>query len=153
MGYGEAQRAIHGEPDDASGPLLEPVLVPLWAAYGAVSAARNKRAPLDLDLPERKLVLDDDGRVTDVIVPERLTAHRLIEEFMIQANVSAAETLEWMTGSLPPAHKDTFTGRTDVQTALEETVVALEEAGKTDRAAVLRKWLRPVGAATTTSGG
>jgi len=49
---------------------------------------------LELDLPERKLVLDDDGNVQDVIVPERLAAHRLVEEFMIQANVSAAETLE-----------------------------------------------------------
>ena len=50
--------------------------------------------PLDLDLPERKIVLDAKGRVADVIVPERLAAHRLIEEFMIQANVAAAETLE-----------------------------------------------------------
>src|SRR5690606_772737 len=48
----------------------------------------------DLDLPERKIVLDGEGRVERVLVPERLEAHRLIEEFMIQANVAAAETLE-----------------------------------------------------------
>ena len=55
---------------------------------------RDKRQPLDLDLPERKILLKPDGTVDRVIVPERLDAHRLIEEFMIQANVAAAETLE-----------------------------------------------------------
>ena len=59
-----------------------------------LAKARDERGPLDLDLPERKILLDGEGRVADVIVPERLTAHRLIEEFMIQANVAAAETLE-----------------------------------------------------------
>jgi ribonuclease R len=56
--------------------------------------ARDAREPLDLDLPERKIVLKADGSVDRVFVPERLAAHRLIEEFMIQANVAAAETLE-----------------------------------------------------------
>ena len=55
---------------------------------------RGKRNPLDLDLPERKLVLDEEGRIAGVRWPERLEAHRLIEEFMILANVAAAETLE-----------------------------------------------------------
>ena len=59
-----------------------------------LAAARDERGPLDLNLPERKIVLDDAGRVARVIVPERLAAHRLIEEMMIQANVAAAETLE-----------------------------------------------------------
>ena len=94
LSYQEAQAAIDGRPSDKAGPLLEPVLKPLWAAYAAVAAARDKRAPLDLDLPERKIVLDDKGRVANVVTPERLAAHRLIEEFMIQANVAAAETLE-----------------------------------------------------------
>ena len=67
---------------------------PLWAAYKAVATARDKRGPLDLDLPERKIVLDDKGKVARVVTPQRLEAHRLIEEFMIQANVAAAETLE-----------------------------------------------------------
>ena len=75
-------------------PLLDGTLRPLWQAYAALKAARDRREPLDLDLPERKLVLDQSGRVSRVIVPERLEAHRLIEEFMIQANVAAAETLE-----------------------------------------------------------
>ena len=94
LSYQEAQAAIDGNPSDKAGPLLDRVLRPLWAAYEVLAAARDKRAPLDLDLPERKILLDDKGRVKDVVTPERLTAHRLIEEFMIQANVAAAEQLE-----------------------------------------------------------
>jgi len=94
LSYQEAQAAIDGRPSDKAGPLLDRVLRPLWAAYAALAAARDKRAPLDLDLPERKILLDEHGRVKDVVTPERLAAHRLIEEFMIQANVAAAEQLE-----------------------------------------------------------
>ena len=94
LSYQEAQAAIDGRPSDKSKPLLERALKPLWAAYEALKAARDRREPLDLDLPERKIVLDKEGRIADVIVPQRLDAHRLIEEMMIQANVAAAETLE-----------------------------------------------------------
>ncbi|MDX2257595.1 MAG: ribonuclease R [Hyphomicrobiaceae bacterium] len=94
LSYQEAQAAIDGAPSDKARPLLEPVLEPLWAAYAALAKARDERGPLDLDLPERKIVLDGEGRVARVVVPERLTAHRLIEEMMIQANVAAAEELE-----------------------------------------------------------
>jgi ribonuclease R len=94
LSYQQAQAAIDGRPDDKTGPLLEPVLKPLWAAYGALQTARDVRQPLDLDLPERRILLDEAGRVSRVIVPERLAAHRLIEEMMIQANVAAAEALE-----------------------------------------------------------
>lgn len=94
LSYQEAQAAIDGQPSAKAAPLLESALKPLWAAYAALSKARDRRAPLDLDLPERKIILDDEGHVTGVFVPQRLDAHRLIEEFMIQANVAAAETLE-----------------------------------------------------------
>src|SRR5207253_11410302 len=67
---------------------------PLHAAYGGGRRERADRQPLDLDLPERKILLKPDGTVDRVIVPPRLDAHRLIEEFMILANVAAAETLE-----------------------------------------------------------
>jgi ribonuclease R len=92
--YEQAQGAIDGRPDETTGPLLDSVLRPLWGAYASVLRARTDRGPLDLDLPERKILLDDKGRVRGVATPQRLDAHRLIEEFMIQANVSAAETLE-----------------------------------------------------------
>ena len=86
--------AIGGRTDGDTQPLVEPVLRPLYAAYEAMTRARAERQPLDLDLPERKILLKADGTVDRVITPERLEAHRLIEEFMILANVAAAETLE-----------------------------------------------------------
>ncbi len=94
LSYQQAQAAIDGQPDAQTQPILEPILKPLWQAYGAMTTARDKRSPLDLDLPERKIILDDKGMVADVRVPQRLDAHRLIEEMMIAANVAAAETLE-----------------------------------------------------------
>jgi ribonuclease R len=94
LSYQEAQAAIDGQPSPKAAPFLESALKPLWAAYHCVSQARNRRQPLDLDLPERKIVMDGNGKVARIFVPERLAAHRLIEEFMIQANVAAAETLE-----------------------------------------------------------
>ena len=92
--YEQAQAAIDGRPDKVTTPLLDAVLRPLWGAYASLVISRTERAPLDLDLPERKILLDDQGRVRTVVTPPRLDAHRLIEEFMIAANVSAAETLE-----------------------------------------------------------
>jgi ribonuclease R len=92
--YAQAQAAIDGKPDDIAGPLLDPILKPLYAAYAVVKRARDERDPLDLDIPERKILLKADGTVDRVIVPERREANRLIEEFMILANVAAAETLE-----------------------------------------------------------
>jgi ribonuclease R len=94
LAYEEAQAAIDGKPSPKCRPLLESALKPLWGAYAALSAARDKREPLDLDLPERKVLLDSHGRVERIVVPRRLTAHRLIEELMIQANVAVAELLE-----------------------------------------------------------
>lgn len=94
LNYAQAQAAIDGRPDDTTGPLLDPILKPLYDAYALVKRARDERDPLDLDLPERKILLKPDGTVDRVIVPERLDAHKLIEEFMILANVAAAEMLE-----------------------------------------------------------
>ncbi|WP_120634090.1 ribonuclease R [Ruegeria sp. EL01] len=91
--YAEVQEAIDGTVNDRTGPLLEPVLKPLYAAYTALKKARSERQPLDLDLPERKIILSDKGEVQSVAFRDRLDAHRLIEEFMILANVAAAETL------------------------------------------------------------
>jgi ribonuclease R len=94
LAYGEAQAAVDGHASAKTEALLKPVLKPLWAAYETLKKARGKRGPLDLDLPERKIILDETGRVARIVTPERLDAHRLIEEFMIQANVAAAEVLE-----------------------------------------------------------
>jgi ribonuclease R len=94
LSYEQTQAAIDGRPDETTKPLIDSVLKPLYAAHSVIRIERERRDPLDLDLPERKLVLDSEGRLKDVRWPERLDAHRLIEEFMILANVAAAETLE-----------------------------------------------------------
>jgi ribonuclease R len=94
LSYQQAQAAFDGNPDEKAAPHVDGALKPLWAAYQALKAARDRREPLDLDLPERKITLDEKGRIAGVYIPERLEAHKLIEEMMIQANVAAAETLE-----------------------------------------------------------
>jgi ribonuclease R len=91
--YAQVQAAVDGTPDAKTAPLVDAVLKPLYSAYAALKQAREVRQPLDLDLPERKIELDDQGRVTSVAFKERLEAHKLIEEMMILANVAAAEEL------------------------------------------------------------
>ncbi len=93
LNYEEVQAAIDGTPNDRTEALLEPVLRPLYAAYAALVKARELRQPLELDLPERQIVLSEDGVVSSVNFKDRLDAHKLIEEFMVLANVAAAETL------------------------------------------------------------
>lgn len=91
--YAQVQAAVDGMPDEKTAPLVEPVLKPLYAAHAALKQAREVRQPLDLELPERRIELDDAGRVASVAFKERLEAHKLIEEMMILANVAAAEEL------------------------------------------------------------
>ncbi len=91
IAYEDAQAAIDGT---LPHPLLETALRPLWAGWAALAKARAAREPLDLDLPERRVVLDEQGRILTVAARERLDAHRLIEEYMIAANVAAAKALE-----------------------------------------------------------
>ena len=91
--YGQVQDAQDGNPDAVTAPLRDTVIAPLYAAYAATKLARALRQPLDLDLPERKIILSDAGQVLSVAYRDRFDAHKLIEEFMIQANVAAAEEL------------------------------------------------------------
>ena len=91
IAYEDAQAAIDGE---LSHPLTETALRPLWDCWAALAKARDAREPLDLDLPERRVVLDQNGRILSVAPRARLDAHRLIEDYMIAANVAAAKALE-----------------------------------------------------------
>ncbi|WP_417525220.1 ribonuclease R [Marinovum sp.] len=93
LNYQEVQQGMDGAPNDKVAPLMDDVIRPLYAAYEALTKARAARQPLDLDLPERRIELSEDGKVTSVNFRDRLDAHKLIEEFMILANVAAAETL------------------------------------------------------------
>ena len=92
--YEQVQTARDGETDDTTGPLIDDVIAPLYGAFEALQSARIRRGTIDLDLPERKVRLDHKGNVAAIDPVERLDSHRLIEEFMISANVAAAEALE-----------------------------------------------------------
>jgi ribonuclease R len=74
--------------------LVERALKPLWACWRALFAARNKREPLELDIPERRVMLDEKGRIASIAPRDRLDAHKLVEDYMIAANVAAARALE-----------------------------------------------------------
>lgn len=92
--YTQVQAAVDGYADETTGPLLESVLKPLYGVYHALREARERRGALEIDLPERKVVIAEDGSVAGVEPRPRYDSHKLIEELMIAANVCAAETLE-----------------------------------------------------------
>ncbi len=96
--YEQVQAAMDGKPDKTTGPLLETIIKPLYGAYKCLIQARLKRGTLELELPERKVELGKDGFVKAIKVRERLESHKLIEEFMIAANVAAAAQLEGTGG-------------------------------------------------------
>ena len=91
IAYEDAQAAIDSEKPHE---LTDTVLRPLWSCWKLLFKAREAREPLDLDLPERRIVLDEAGRIVSVATRERLDAHRLVEDYMIAANVAAAKALE-----------------------------------------------------------
>lgn len=92
--YEQVQAARDGQTDDKTAPLMDKVINPLYEAWKVLDTERGERGALDLDIPERKVVIDDNNQMVGVEPRERIDAHRLIEEFMILANVAAAETLE-----------------------------------------------------------
>ncbi|MFN2258480.1 MAG: ribonuclease R family protein, partial [Parasphingopyxis sp.] len=94
IAYENAQAAIDGTQSGISDELRDAALKPLWDCWKLLFKARADRAPLELDLPERKIQLDEKGRILSVAPRERLDAHRLVEDYMIAANVAAAKALE-----------------------------------------------------------
>lgn len=92
--YDQVQRAVDGQPDDTTGPLVDTVIKPLYGAFDAFLQARKRRGVLELDVPERKIELNDQGQIVAIAPRARFDSHKLIEEFMIAANVCAAEELE-----------------------------------------------------------
>ena len=119
VAYEDAQAVIDGAPaavDDASAMLA--ILAPLWACWHALAKARAAREPLDLDLPERRVRLDDHGRIAAIELRERLDAHRLIEDYMIAANVAAAKALE--AKKAPCVYRDHETPGREKLVALRE---------------------------------
>jgi len=95
IAYERAQAAFDADvPDAGLDEDVLPALRQLWACWALLAKARAARAPLDLDLPERQVILDEQGGIAEIRVRERLDAHRLIEDYMIAANVAAAKALE-----------------------------------------------------------
>ena len=92
--YEQVQAARDDNTDENTAPLTQNVIAPLYGAYEALNKARHKRGVLELDLPERRIVIGTNGQVERVEMRERFDSHKLIEEFMVTANVAAAETLE-----------------------------------------------------------
>jgi ribonuclease R len=92
--YRQVQATREGIRDETSAALAEEVIAPLFGAYEALARARRARGVLELDIPERRVLIGADGNVTGIQLRERFDSHKLIEEFMIAANVAAAETLE-----------------------------------------------------------
>lgn len=120
--YEAVQAAIDGDDTAMDAQLFADAIQPLYAAWKAAFRAREARQPLDIDLPERKIVLSDDGRVASVAFKERLDAHRVIEDFMILANVAAAEELiEHKSPLLFRVHEEPSPEKLD---ALREVAVA-----------------------------
>ncbi len=143
IAYEEAQGAIDGTVDS---PWTDSVLKPLWGAWAALAKARAKREPLELDLPERRVVLDADGRITTIAVRERLDAHRLIEDFMIAANVAAAKALE--AKRTPVMYRDHEPPGREKLTALKDYLETFDiplALGQVIRPATFNKLLAAVG--------
>ncbi|PCI00771.1 MAG: ribonuclease R [Alphaproteobacteria bacterium] len=92
--YEQAQAAFDGVTDDVTDVLIDDVLKPMHAAFEILEKARKKRGALDIEMPERQIMIDDEGIMTGVTLRTRLNAHKMIEEFMILANVAAAMALE-----------------------------------------------------------
>ncbi len=90
IAYEDAQAAI--DKGDAPDHLRH-----LWGAWALLAKAREARDPLELELPERRVMLDEKGQIAEIAVRERLDAHRVVEDFMIAANVAAAKALEAKT--------------------------------------------------------
>src|SRR5262249_1952847 len=92
--YTRVQKALDGNPDELTAPLLDPVIRPLYGAWKALNMEPARRGALELELPERQVIMGKDGRIASVVPRARYDSHKLIEDFMIAANVAAAEQIE-----------------------------------------------------------
>ena len=92
--YEQIQAARNGQPDELTAPLLDTIITPLYGAFLVLDKYRQERSTLELEVPERKVMIGEDGKVDSITPRQRLDSHKLIEEFMITANVAAAQSLE-----------------------------------------------------------
>jgi ribonuclease R len=154
LAYEDAQAAMDGTAADGvpsasrerADALLESALKPLWACWALLRKAREARDPLALDLPERRVVLDEYGKIVSVAVRERLDAHMLIEDYMIAANVAAAKALE--AKKAPVMYRVHETPGRDKLVALKEYLATFDidfALGQVIRPATFNALIRKVG--------
>ena len=128
--------------------IVEGTLKPLWDCWKAMYRAREKREPLDLDLPERRVMLDEKGRILSVAPRERLDAHKLIEDYMIAANVAAAKALE--AKKAPVMYRDHEPPSREKLTALKDYLATFDipfALGQVIRPATFNRIIAQVGEA------
>lgn len=92
--YEQVQEAMDGNPNEITKPILESVIKPLYGAYAVLLEARKQRGTLELNIAERQIKVSEDGKITSIGNRARLESHKLIEEFMVLANVAAARALQ-----------------------------------------------------------
>ncbi len=92
--YEQIQEAFDGNPNDITKPILESVIKPLYGAYAVLLEARKQRGTLELNIAERQIKVSEDGKISSIGNRARLESHKLIEEFMVLANVAAARALQ-----------------------------------------------------------
>ncbi|MBN8531265.1 MAG: RNB domain-containing ribonuclease, partial [Alphaproteobacteria bacterium] len=92
--YTQVDAFLHHEDAGAVPPALHKQVKHLHGAFKSFMEARHKRGTLELEIPEFRVVFEGDGKVKDILRRPHLESHRLIEEFMIAANVAAAELIE-----------------------------------------------------------
>jgi ribonuclease R len=88
------QVQAHHEAGTAPDGVPDALLPHLYGAFRALLADRARRGTLELEVPERRVMLSPEGKVLGVVPRARLSSHKLIEEFMVCANVCAASELE-----------------------------------------------------------
>lgn len=98
MTYSDVNKILEDQ-DEELMKRYEP-LVPMFQEMEELAAIlRNKRmmrGAIDFDFKESKVIVDEDGKPSDVVLRERSVAERLIEEFMLAANETVAEHFHWM---------------------------------------------------------
>lgn len=129
--YEQVQAATDGQTNSVTEPLMDDVIKPLYGAYAVLNKARRNRGALALDFPERKILVDEQGQMTGVLPRPRLASHQLIEEFMVLANVAAAQTLQRASApGLYRVHESPDPERvTTLRTALQSMDLKLSPAG------------------------
>jgi ribonuclease R len=137
LSYEQAQAGADGNPDDKTGPLVDSIIAPLWKAFHCMTGGRDHRSPLNIQSSERRIIINAAGEVASITARPSLEAHKLIEEMMIQANVSAAETLE--AKRTPLIYRIHDTPSAEKMQALADFLATLDipwnkgEAPRTDR--------------------